>query len=233
MGPPQGVVSKIPSLDLGLVGIRAPPCGLISPRFGAVSNVALPLHQAKDDDKEEAPRPDVVRHAFNTPFWPMVLTTTSVGQEGLDFHPWCKTVAHWDPAPGPVELEQREGRVNRYAGLAIRRALSSKIDNDALGAAGGSPWVALAIQAEEQAALGDTSGGMVPWWCTPGASAMQLYLHCAGSRESAARVRLERRRADTGPCRIVGLGACVVATIDGVFLHSAGPDQDEAGSAGG
>lgn len=158
-------------------------------------NVALPLHQAKDEDKEEAPRPDVVRHAFNTPFWPMVLTTTSVGQEGLDFHPWCKTVVHWDPAPGPVELEQREGRVNRYAGLAIRRALSLKIDTDALGAAGGSPWVALAIQAEEQAALGDTSGGMAPWWCTSGASAMQLYLHCAGSRESAVRVRLERRRA--------------------------------------
>lgn len=158
-------------------------------------NVALPLHQAKDEDKEEAPRPDVVRHAFNTPFWPMVLTTTSVGQEGLDFHPWCKTVAHWDPAPGPVELEQREGRVNRYAGLAIRRALSSKVDTDAMGKAGGSPWIALATQAEEQAAVADMSGGMAPWWCTPGAEAMQLYLHCAGSRESAVRVRLERRRA--------------------------------------
>ncbi|WP_297846566.1 hypothetical protein [Pseudomonas sp.] len=157
-------------------------------------NVALPLHQAKDAD-DEAPRPDTVRHAFNTPFWPMVLTTTSVGQEGLDFHPWCKTVAHWDPAPGPVELEQREGRVNRYAGLAIRRALSSRIDTDALRIGGGSLWAGLAAQAEEQAAHGDTSGGMAPWWCTPGASAMQLYLHCAGSRESAARVRLERRRA--------------------------------------
>lgn len=158
-------------------------------------NVALPLHQAKDEDKDEAPRPDVVRHAFNTPFWPMILTTTSVGQEGLDFHPWCKTVAHWDPAPGPVELEQREGRVNRYAGLAIRRALSTKVDTDALGRAGDSPWVTLATQAEEQAAVADTSGGMAPWWCTPGAKAMQLYLHCAGSRESAVRVRLERRRA--------------------------------------
>lgn len=158
-------------------------------------HVALPLHQAKDEGKEEAPRPDVVRHAFNTPFWPMVLTTTSVGQEGLDFHPWCKTVTHWDPAPGPVELEQREGRVNRYAGLAIRRALSSKVDTEAISKAGGSPWVALAIEAEEQAAVADTSGGMAPWWRTPGAEATQLYLHCAGSRESAVRVRLERRRA--------------------------------------
>lgn len=158
-------------------------------------NVALPLHQAKDEGKEEAPRPDVVRHAFNTPFWPMVLTTTSVGQEGLDFHPWCKTVAHWDPAPGPVELEQREGRVNRYAGLAIRRALATTVDTVPMNAATGSPWTALAAQAEKQAKVDDKSGGMAPWWCTPGASAMQLYLHCAGSRESAVRVRLERRRA--------------------------------------
>jgi len=37
---------------------------------------------------------------------------------------------------------------------------------------------------------------------------------------------------NTGPCRIVGLGACVVATIDGDFLHSAGSGQDEVGSAG-
>ncbi|MBQ1761466.1 MAG: hypothetical protein IIZ92_01020 [Aquincola sp.] len=158
-------------------------------------NVALPLHQAKDEGKEEAPRPDVVRHAFNTPFWPMVLTTTSVGQEGLDFHPWCKTVAHWDPAPGPVELEQREGRVNRYAGLAIRRALDKSVDMAVVNATTGSPWTAMAAQAEKQAEVGDESGGMSPWWCTPGASAMQLYLHCAGSRESAVRVRLERRRA--------------------------------------
>jgi hypothetical protein len=158
-------------------------------------NVALPLHQAKDDGREEVPRPDVVRHAFNTPFWPMVLATTSVGQEGLDFHPWCKTVAHWDPAPGPVELEQREGRVNRYAGLAIRRALATTVDTVSVNAATGSPWTALAAQAEKQAQVDDSSGGMAPWWCTPGASAMQLYLHCAGSRESAVRVRLERRRA--------------------------------------
>ena len=53
----------------------------------------------------------------------LVLTTTSVGQEGLDFHAWCKTIVHWDPAAGPVELEQREGRVNRYGGVAIRQAV--------------------------------------------------------------------------------------------------------------
>ncbi|MES2362387.1 MAG: hypothetical protein V4646_11370 [Pseudomonadota bacterium] len=158
-------------------------------------NVALPLHQAKDEEGDDAPRPDIVRHAFSTPFWPMVLTTTSVGQEGLDFHLWCKTVAHWDPAPGPVEHEQREGRVARYAGLSIRRALGARYDTQ-LGTAGaGSPWAALAARAEGDAEQEDMSGGMSPWWCTKDASTTQLYLHCAGSRESTLRSRLERRRA--------------------------------------
>lgn len=158
-------------------------------------NVALPLHQAKDEGSDDAPRPDVVRHAFNTPFWPMVLTTTSVGQEGLDFHPWCKTVAHWDPAPGPVELEQREGRIARYAGLSIRRALGVRYGAQVVTAGAGSPWAALAARAEADGEQEDASGGMSPWWCTKDASTTQLYLHCAGSRESTLRTRLERRRA--------------------------------------
>jgi len=168
-------------------------------------NVALPLHQAKDetgkapkerkDEDGDVPRPDIVRHAFNTPFWPMVLTTTSVGQEGLDFHPWCKTVAHWDPAPGPVELEQRQGRVARYAGLFVRRALGTRFEGSVAESCGRSPWSELARLAEGEADAKDTTGGMSPWWCTQNAETLQLYLHCAGSREAAIRSRLERRRA--------------------------------------
>ena len=30
-----------------------------------------------------------IRAAFNSPFWPFVLATTSIGQEGIDFHWWC------------------------------------------------------------------------------------------------------------------------------------------------
>lgn len=162
-------------------------------------HVALPLHQAKEDVEskrgraaEEEPRPDQVRHAFNTPFWPMVLTTTSVGQEGLDFHPWCRTVAHWDPAPGPVELEQREGRISRYGGLAIRRALGRHALCVPEASTRGSPWCAIADRAENN--LKDPSE-MMPWWSAPGASTLHLYLHAAGSREFAQRELLERRRA--------------------------------------
>ena len=52
-----------------------------------------------------------LRRAFNSPFWPFVLTSTSVGQEGLDFHLYCHAVVHWNLPSNPVDLEQREGRV--------------------------------------------------------------------------------------------------------------------------
>ena len=69
-------------------------------------------------------RKTAVREAFNSPFWPFVLATTSVGQEGLDFHLFCRDVVHWNLPSNPVDLEQREGRINRRDGLAIRRAIA-------------------------------------------------------------------------------------------------------------
>ena len=65
------------------------------------------------EDSAEPTRADQVRSAFNSPFWPFVLATTSVGQEGLDFHSYCHAVVHWNLPSNPVDLEQREGRVHR------------------------------------------------------------------------------------------------------------------------
>ena len=62
-------------------------------------------------------RKTAVREAFNSPFWPFVLATTSVGQEGLDFHLYCRDIVHWNLPSNPVDLEQREGRINRRDGL--------------------------------------------------------------------------------------------------------------------
>jgi hypothetical protein len=72
------------------------------------------------DDKGEARR-EVVRVAFNSPFRPFILASTSVGQEGLDFHLWCHAVVHWNLPSNPVDLEQREGRVQRFKGHAVRK----------------------------------------------------------------------------------------------------------------
>ncbi|MFZ6813792.1 hypothetical protein ACO0K3_04945 [Undibacterium sp. Rencai35W] len=115
-----------------------------------------------------AARPDEIRRSFNTPFWPHVLATTSVGQEGLDFHLWCSRVLHWDLSSNPLDLEQREGRVQRYAGLAVRRHLADDLKSEIWidrGMAEISPWLRLAELAERHA----DASGMRPWWVHEGA----------------------------------------------------------------
>ncbi len=70
-----------------------------------------------------------VRSAFNSPFRPFVLATTSIGQEGLDFHWYCRKMVHWNLPSNPQNLEQREGRINRYKCLSVRRNISKVFGN--------------------------------------------------------------------------------------------------------
>lgn len=117
----------------------------------------------RHDDGAEA-RPDALRHAFNSPFRPFVLATTSIGQEGLDFHVYCDRLVHWDLPASPVDIEQRDGRINRYGGLAIRKALARPPAGRAATISDeGSPWLALTRS------LAETCEGMAPWWGTKGA----------------------------------------------------------------
>ena len=67
-----------------------------------------------------------VREAFNSPFRPFVLATTSIGQEGLDFHWYCRRIMHWNMPNNPIDFEQREGRINRYRGKVIRQRVANK-----------------------------------------------------------------------------------------------------------
>ncbi|MEO9229945.1 MAG: DEAD/DEAH box helicase family protein [Devosia sp.] len=107
-------------------------------------------------------RSDTLRRAFNSPFWPHVLCTTSVGQEGLDFHQWCRRIVHWDLPSDPVDFEQREGRIARYASLAVRMSLGELHGAEALSrTTGGSPFSQLLAVAGEQAS-GRT--GLERWW---------------------------------------------------------------------
>jgi len=144
-----------------------------------------------DPDRDGQLRPEEVRHAFNSPFWPHVLITTSVGQEGLDFHPWCRAVAHWDLPAGPVALEQREGRVTRHAGLSVRRALA-KLPAGKRTPDGGSPWVSLARQAEAECA---DATGLSPWWIAPGASVQRMLFSVPGSEIEGRMAALSHERA--------------------------------------
>lgn len=48
-------------------------------------------------------------HAFNSPMRPFVLATTSIGQEGLDFHNYCRVIMHWNLPSNPIDV----GRILR------------------------------------------------------------------------------------------------------------------------
>lgn len=135
------------------------------------------------DAKAGAPaRADEIREAFNTPFWPHMVATTSVGQEGLDFHTWCDRVAHWDLCPSPVELEQREGRVHRFAGLAVRKKLAEELGTKALQGTLRlqSPWRQLEGLANDRFPGGS---GMTPWWQLPGAAIHRYVFRLPMSRD--------------------------------------------------
>lgn len=61
---------------------------------------------------------------FNSPFWPFQFISTSISNEGFDFHMYCRKIVHWTLEYNPVKFEQREGRINRYHGYANRLKLS-------------------------------------------------------------------------------------------------------------
>ena len=116
------------------------------------------------DDGGEA-RVESVSRAFNSPFWPFVLISTSIGQEGLDFHLWCHAVVHWNLPSNPVDFEQREGRVHRYKGHAVRRNIATHFCPELYAEAlsgGVDPWSELFAMAVAKTPEAD--GEMVPYW---------------------------------------------------------------------
>jgi len=122
---------------------------------------ALRFGELKDEEGAMA-RADTVRDAFNSPFRPFVLASTSVGQEGLDFHTWCHAVVHWNLPSNPVDLEQREGRIHRYKGHAIRKNVSLAYGLNLLREKWdiqGDPWQCMFAQARK-----DRANDLLTYW---------------------------------------------------------------------
>jgi hypothetical protein len=117
-------------------------------------------------------RKTAVREAFNSPFWPFALATTSVGQEGLDFHLFCRDVVHWNLPSNPVDLEQREGRINRRDGLALRRTIArdwpfSRIEELAPNATGNT-WQRVFGAIDREPGPQRCKHGLYPHWVYDG-----------------------------------------------------------------
>ena len=175
---PEKVVLDIASAIRGVLSIRTSSLDMdeILVSEGKVKikkrkmrcRYALRFGDLKDDSDQVLQRAGVVREAFNSPFRPFILASTSVGQEGLDFHSYCHRVWHWNLPRNPVDMEQREGRVNRYKGHAVRKNVAR-----AVGLAGlaqdwngrGDPWDALFKIAKQR--LRDSSlaeSDLMPFW---------------------------------------------------------------------
>lgn len=121
------------------------------------TSFAIPFSNAKMDDKSVAHTSNIMC-AFNSPFWPFVLTTTSIGQEGLDFHWYARKLLHWNLPSNPVDMEQREGRVNRYKCLAIRQSLGQKYPYV-------FEWEDIFSTASKE--FKKDNSDLVPYWCLP------------------------------------------------------------------
>ena len=129
------------------------------------------------DEGAGALRADDVRTAFNSPFWPFVLCSTSVGQEGLDFHLYCHAVVHWNLPTNPVDLEQREGRVHRYKGHAIRKNASLLYGRDAIDSTAVDPWNEVFERATAERPADSTD--LVPFWILPAENGARIERYIA------------------------------------------------------
>ncbi len=137
-----------------------------------------------DRSDEEAPlafdgemtgtRKERVRAAFNSPFWPFVLVSTSVGQEGLDFHHYCHAITHWNLPSNPVDLEQREGRIYRYKGHAVRKNVAAAFASKALRDGDSDVWeAAFALGRDGRSVL---ENDLVPYWLFPGDAKIERHV---------------------------------------------------------
>lgn len=125
------------------------------------THYAVGFAKGSGEESKGVERKDAIRKSFNSPLRPFVLASTSIGQEGLDFHPYCRKVFHWNLPSNPIDLEQREGRVNRYKCYAIRKNAALKYGNLHFSEDVWSEVFEAAQAGEKNKELSD----LVPFWC--------------------------------------------------------------------
>lgn len=145
-----------------LVSAFRQPVGTLQ-GFAKDEKISMRKHFAVDFGNTQQTEKNVlhaasVRSAFNSPFRPFVLASTSIGQEGLDFHWYCRKIIHWNLPSNPQNLEQREGRINRYKCLSVRRNVA-KVFGDKFS------WTDMFNEANEKLKLDNPA--MVPYWFLP------------------------------------------------------------------
>lgn len=166
---------------------------------GKKIRVSTDIAIAFGEGKEVSDSRDSVRVGFNSPFWPMVLATTSIGQEGLDFHLYCNDIYHWNLPNNPVAFEQREGRINRFNSLMVRKTLVANQPVPAVGE-GEHLWRRYFDDAAKYCAVNDRYNlGLSPHWIyTPKGAGREtgFQRHILDLPNSDDRTRYESLMAD-------------------------------------
>lgn len=155
--------SSLRTAQIRIDEIKTSGNGFAVSNFNTRCRFALRFGDIRDNNQDLV-RADSVRDAFNSPFRPFVLASTSIGQEGLDFHTWCHAVVHWNLPSNPVDLEQREGRVHRYKGHAIRKNVVERYGLTSLPKVyeGDDPWQSLFHIASKGKVSGHSD--LIPYW---------------------------------------------------------------------
>lgn len=171
----------------------------VSDRARMRGGFALRYGDERTEDGRET-RSRLVWQAFNSPFWPFILATTSVGQEGLDFHLYSHAVVHWNLPANPVDLEQREGRVHRYKGHAVRKNLALAYRAAAFQNDGGDPWAALF--AAGVAGRRPEDNDLVPGWVFAPEGGARIERHVPALPLSRERARIEQLQRSVAAYRL-------------------------------
>ena len=120
------------------------------------------------ENEDTLSRKGNIQDSFNSPFRPFILATTSIGQEGLDFHKYCRQLMHWSLPGNAIDLEQREGRINRYKHFALRKNLVSSykmiLEGEMIDK---SMWVRIFDIAEKDHQLRGENCQLIPFWHVP------------------------------------------------------------------
>ena len=126
------------------------------------THFAVAFTKGEGNSDKSTDRKKIVRNAFNSPFRPFVLASTSIGQEGLDFHNYCRKIVHWNLPSNPIDLEQREGRINRFECLAIRQNIAKRYGDIIFDS---NVWTELFdTAAVQEKAKSGKSSDLIPYW---------------------------------------------------------------------
>ena len=126
-----------------------------------------------------------------------MLTSTSIGQEGLDFHPWCHRLVHWNLPGNPVDLAQREGRIHRYKAMPSGANVAASHAEDAFASwrVGDDIW-RLVFELADGAARSAEESDLIPHWIAPGEHRVERHVpQLPYTAEVVAFDRLKRQLA--------------------------------------